>query len=99
MATMIPSDPWSTPRLLLPAKSAQAAPIRPPTPPAGARDVLVYAPVVGAAASLAVGILGLLDIGPSFLRRRRAASAVLCATGLILLLREPLARHLPATAR
>jgi hypothetical protein len=47
-----------------------------------------YMPAAGAATSLTLGILGLLRLGPAFLRRRPITCTALCITGIALLVRQ-----------
>jgi len=88
MGTMMRSDPWSNPRWFLTGEVPKAAPNKPATVDTGARELIDSMPAAGAAAGLTLGILGLLRLGPEFLRRRPMLCAALCVTGVVLLARR-----------
>lgn len=88
MGTMMRSDPWSNPQWLLTGKVPQTAANQPRTLDSGSPPLLTHAPTVGAAASLTLGILGLLRLGPEFLRHRPLTCVALCITGIALIARR-----------
>ena len=85
---MMRSDPWSNPQWVLTGEVRRPALKNPAAFDARARGLMSYAPAAGAATSLTLGILGLLRLGPTFLRRRPITCAALCITGIALLARH-----------
>jgi hypothetical protein len=88
MGTMMRSDPWSPPRWHLTGEIPQAAAKKPSVVAARPPGLIAYASVAGAAASLTLGIFGLLRRGPEFLHRRPVTCMALCITGIALLARR-----------
>jgi len=88
MGTMTRSDPWSNPKWFLTGEVPQLASKNPIAVEARAHGLMSYVPAAGAATSLTLGILGLLRLGPAFLRRRPITCTALCITGIALLARQ-----------